>query len=116
MNDTERGGLVNLATEYWRLLRLLERTISEGPPEKIAKGDAQLRYGLNRLVSILADHGVRMVTYDNQPFEPNLPVTVSNADESSVFDDPVVDKTLEPTFVMDGRVLAMGKVLIRNRT
>ena len=40
MSDTERDSLILLATEYWRLLRLLERTVSDSPPEKVAKGDA----------------------------------------------------------------------------
>ena len=115
MPTTERECLVKLATEYWRLLRLLERTVSDGPPEKMAKGDAQLRYASQRLAGTPSRSGVRLVTYENQPFEPNMPVTVRNADEAHGFEHPIVDRTLEPTIVCDSQVLAMGQVSIKNR-
>jgi len=116
MPISERECLVKLATEYWRLLRLLERTVNDGPPEKMAKGDAQLRYAGQRLQALLAEVGVRLVTYENQPFEPNMPVTVRNADEALDFESPIVDRTLEPTIICDSQVIAMGQVSIKNRT
>jgi hypothetical protein len=58
---------------------------------------------------------LRLISYDREPYEPNLPVTVANADEASSFEDMVVERTMEPTIVADGQVVAMGKVLLKER-
>jgi hypothetical protein len=52
---------------------------------------------------------------DRDTYEPNLPVTVANAEEAASFDDAVIDRTLEPTIIADGQMIAMGKVLLKKR-
>jgi hypothetical protein len=74
---------------------------------------AQIRYCASRLQTICAECGLRLITYDREPYEANLPVT--NAEEAAEFEEAVIDRTLEPTIVADGQVVAMGKVLLRRR-
>lgn len=83
------------------------------PPNHQAKTLAQLRYSASRLSGVLDSLNLKLVTFDGQPFQPNLPVTAVNADD---FDDDVgeclVEQTIEPAIVKDSTVLLMGKVLL----
>lgn len=107
------SALCALAVEFWRLVKIHERAVSEQPPDRQPRGAAQLRYAVGRLEAILKDSGIRLITYDGGPYEPNLPVTVVNADEVSGAAKLVVDRTIEPTLVADGKVLTMGKVALK---
>jgi len=112
---TARDALAKLATEYWRLLKLSERALADAQAEKTTSLSAQLRYSMNRLHVICAEGGLRLISHDRENYEPNLPVTVANAEEAASLDDTVIERTLEPTIIFEGQVVAMGKVLLRKR-
>jgi hypothetical protein len=105
--------LAALAIEFWRLAKIHERAVSEQPVDRQARGLAQLRYALGRLGSILQESGIRLIVYDGQEYEPNLPVSVVNSEEVSGAEKLVVERTIEPTLVADGKILSMGKVALR---
>jgi hypothetical protein len=111
----DREALIKLTTEYWRLVKLAERTFADMQSEKTASVSAQLRYSMSRLITICTESGLKLVSYDREPYVPNLPVTIVNSDEASSFDDPVVDRTVEPTIIADGHVVSMGKVFLKKR-
>ncbi len=104
--------LAALAIEFWRLAKIHERTVAEQTMDQQKKGSAQLRYAYGRLTTILAESGIKIVCYDGQEYEPNLPVTVINADDVAGAARLIVARTLEPTLVANGTVLAMGKVAL----
>jgi hypothetical protein len=111
----ERDALAKLATEHWRLLKLAERILSEAPPDRLASAVAQVRFSATRLPAICAEGGLRLIHYDFEPYEPNLPVTVANAEEAATFARAVIDRTIEPTITANGEIVAMGKVLLKER-
>ena len=111
----QNGAFPKLVTEHWRLLRLLDRLVHSQPADTKQAGAAaaQLRYARGRLEAILAESGLRLITYENSPYSPNLPVTVANADDFVGDDNLVIAETLEPTLTGDGKVMATGKVVLR---
>lgn len=114
MTTVERNVLVELTVEYWKLFKLAERTLSDAQIDNLASFSAQLRYSISRLHTICDKGGMRLISYDRDVYEPNLPVTVANAEEAAAFDDAVIDRTIEPTIICDGQVVAMGKVLLKS--
>src|SRR5262245_40593633 len=110
-----REALIKLTTEYWRLLKLTERTAGDIQSEKMASVAAQLRYSMSRLITICAENGLKLISYDREPYVPNLPVTVANWDEVNSLDELIVERTVEPTIIADGQVVAMGKVFLKKR-
>lgn len=110
--DPQRG-LAALAVEFWRLAKVHERAVAEQPIDRQPRGLAQIRYALGRLSSILQESGIRIISYEGQVYEPNLPVSVVNSDELAGAERLVVERTIEPTLVADGRVLSMGKVALK---
>ena len=89
--------------------------LAEQPPEKQAKGAAQLRYGMSRLETLLDENGLRLYDYDGIEYEPNLPVTVINQEDVVGMESLIVESTIEPTIMSNGEVLTMGKVILRKR-
>jgi hypothetical protein len=110
-----REALIKLATEYWRLLKLAERTVADMPTERMTSVAAQLRYSMSRLSVICAEGGLKLISYDREPYVANLPVTVANSDETESSGDLIVERTVEPTIIADGQVVAMGKVFLKRR-
>ncbi len=107
------SGLIKLSTEYWRLLRLFEKAVKNQPFDKRSKGTAQLRYAQGRLKAILEENGLRLISYDQSPYSPNLPVTVVNEDDVYGNEGLVIEETLEPTILAHGNVVTMGKVILK---
>jgi len=107
------GGLADLTVECWRLLRLGERLVRDQAADRQPRALAQLRYVRGRLDSILGARGLRLVAYVDEPYSPNLPVTVANPDEFQGNEGLVIAETLEPTLLAVGRVVAMGKVILK---
>ena len=99
--------------ECWRLLRLGERLVRDQAADRQPRTLAQLRYVRGRLDSILGARGLRLIAYVGEPYSPNLPVTIANADEFQGNEGLVIAETLEPTLLADGRVVAMGKVILK---
>jgi hypothetical protein len=111
----DKEALIKLTTEYWRLLKLAERTVADMQNEKSASIAAQLRYSMSRLSTICAEGGLKLISYEREPYVPNLPVTVANSDETESSEDLIVERTIEPTIIADGQVVAMGKVFLKKR-
>jgi hypothetical protein len=107
------GGLAELTVECWRLLRLVERLMRDQPPDRQAGALAQMRYARGRIDAVLGEQGMRLIAYANEPYSPNLPVTVVNADEFNGNDGLVITDTLEPTLLVGDRVATMGKVFLK---
>lgn len=106
-------GFANLAIELWKLIRSFEQALQMLPLDKQQKVKAQVRFSYNRLLSLLDDADLRMVSFDGKPFEPNLPVTAVNADDfDGVTENLVVKQTIEPAVVKETKVLVFGKVTL----
>jgi hypothetical protein len=107
------GGLAELTVECWRLLRLAEQLVRSQPPDRQAGALAQTRYARGRIEAVLGEQSIRLIAYANEPYSPNLPVTVANADEFDGNEGLVIVDTLEPTLLVGARVLTMGKVILK---
>lgn len=108
-----RKTLAHLAVEYWKLLRAFERTIDRLPHEHVSKTRAQLRYSAGRLDSLLGEGGLKLVTFDGQKFEPNIPARALNVEDFTEGDNLVIESTVEPAVVENMTVLFLGKVVIK---
>lgn len=104
--------IARLAVEFWRLLRAYDRLREGLEGDTAGRFAAQSRFAASRLDLILGDAGLRVVTFDGQPYDPGLPVRALNADEFENDDGLVIGSTNEPTIVADGRVVLLGSVTI----
>src|SRR5882724_10940146 len=101
-----------LAVEYWKLHRSFERMADLVPPDSRTRYLAQARYAAGRLDGLLQDANMKLVTFDAQPFEVNLPAIAVNAEDVAGIKDLVVERTIEPAVVRGMDVILTGKVLL----
>jgi hypothetical protein len=104
--------LIELASEYWKLARAFERSIALTPDTHHNRLNAQARYSNGRLDTILDRAGIRIATFDGVEFEINLPVTAVNAEDVSSDNACVIERTLEPTILVNDQVVLTGKVFL----
>ena len=104
--------LAKLAAEYWKLHRSFERMADLMPPDTRARHLAQARYAATRLETLLQEERMKVVSFDAQPFEVNLPAVAVNAEDVAGLDRLVVERTVEPAVMRDMDVILTGKVLL----
>ena len=107
--------IANLALEYWKLLRMFDRVLPNYPPDKQLKLKSQVKYAKSRLDGILEEVNMRLMVYDGETYSPNLPVTVLNLSEYGEDNIPVIEQTLSPTIVCDGKIILMGQVVLEEK-
>src|SRR5207248_2283358 len=97
---------------YWKLLQAFERSSVLAPESARARLSAQARYSSERLSVLLERVGMRIVSFDGSQFEVNLPAIAVNAQDVPSGQACVVERTLEPTVIVDTNVIITGKVFI----
>src|SRR5262245_18879862 len=103
-----------LASEYWKLLKGVEKAVTLVPIEARGRYQAQARYAASRLDAILATVEMRIVSFDGELFEPNMPAIAINADEvAGTSGEAVVERTLEPAVISGLNVVITGKVYLK---
>ena len=110
---TEREVIAELATEYWKLQRALDRVSRDLPAERLGKVAAQLRYSNRQLGHLLEEAGLKLVTFDDEEFSAGLPVSPINAEDMDGGQSSFVDSTVEPAIVANGTTIRTGKVILR---
>lgn len=104
--------LVELASEYWKLVRAFERSVTLTPDAHHNRLNAQARYSNGKLDTILGRVGIKIATFDGAEFEINLPVTAVNAEDINPTKTCIIERTLEPTVLMNDEVVLTGKVFL----
>jgi hypothetical protein len=102
-----------LIIDYWKLLQAFERAIADLPENKAEKASAQMRFSAHRLTQLLQEADIRLVTFEDEAFSPELPVTAINAEDLEGVAETLIDRTLEPTLVQSAKVIHTGKVLLK---
>lgn len=107
-----KKALAELASEYWKLLRAFDRAIALAPEDAKLRLTAQGRYAAGKLDAILQAEKLRIISFEGQRFEVNLPAIAVNGDEVQNPDHAIVERTLEPAVVSDDGVILTGKVYL----
>ena len=104
--------VAELASEYWKLARAFERSIALTPEAHHNRLHAQARYANGKLDTILDRAGIKITTFDGAEFEINLPVTAVNAEDVNSDALCIIERTLEPTVILNDQVVLTGKVFL----
>ena len=113
--DDVISSLSALSVECWRLAMSFEKAISDLPEGKAQRYASQLRFSRMQLETIVAAHGLRLVTFDGEAFHDGLPTSADNLADFDEGCELVVQKTLEPTIIKDMNVVSKGRVLVAEK-
>jgi hypothetical protein len=112
LSDEAAMTLALVASEWFKTARRLARLVNEGPSGRVERERAQLAYSRNRIETLLAQSGLRMVTHDGISYTSQLPPEPMNPEDFETDEGLIVKKTLEPTVIYDGRVIVRGQVVL----
>ena len=107
--------MAQLAVEYWKLLRVLDRALESVPEDRRERYASQGRYAAGRLEELLKEQKMSVQSFDGMDFEINLPASAVNGDEFTGREDVVVARTIEPAVIADMRPILMGKVYLASK-
>ncbi len=110
-NDIENWA--NMATDYWKLLRSCERVTENLPDERSERFAAQLRFSSGRLMQHLSVLDIELVTFEGQPFGPEIPAVAINHEEFPDAEALMVDKAIEPAIIYKGQVIHSARVTVK---
>ncbi|SOB86396.1 hypothetical protein SAMN06297144_1501 [Sphingomonas guangdongensis] len=112
MSTDPTRSLADLAVQHWKLCAALERETAFMSVERSVAAQAQLRFARRRLDAILAGENMALACYDGARWTADVPASPVNADDVAGT-DPLIEATIEPTILADGRVLHPGKILLK---
>ncbi len=112
LSDEAAMTMALLASEWFKTARRLTRLTQDVAPARLERERAQLSFSQNRVEGALAQMGVRLVTHDGMPFTPQLPAEPVNPEDFDTDEGLLVRETLEPTVMLDGRIVARGRVVL----
>lgn len=113
MNSTALAA--ELAVAFWRLARLHEKSLPSPFALSHQGAQAQARYLQEQVQRALAEQHFELVDCTGAEFTPGLPFSATNLEEFlGASERLVVHQVLEPAVTVDGRLLRMGKVVLRD--
>jgi hypothetical protein len=105
--------LIELAVESWRLSRQFIRSLDLKEASVAQRQSGQIRYFQKRLDDILAEHGLRIINLEGQPYEPGSAVTGLNTGDFGAEDHLIIEQMIEPTIMDDNGVRRLGTAMLR---
>ena len=112
LSEEGAQALALIASEWFKAARRLMRLTQDTSPDRVERERAQLAYSSSRINGVLSQNGLRMVTHEGAAFSPQLPAEPVNPEDFDNEEGLVVHETLEPTILLDGRVIARGRVVL----
>ena len=112
-SERSETALIHIATDTWRLLKLMERVLG-----KLDAGDGQryagqLRYFKQQIESNLESAGFKLVNLEGQLFDPGIAASALNLADFNADDPLLVDQMLEPIIMGPDGIRKRGTVMVR---
>jgi hypothetical protein len=107
--------IAQLAVEYWKLLRTVERAVESLPDGAKERFASQARYASGRLDALLLDANMSVQSFDGMDFEVNLPASPVNGEDFIDCGAAIVERTIEPAVILNMRPVVMGKVYLTKK-
>lgn len=112
-HDQREAAAVDLAVDFWKLLRVAERILAGLPEERQKRICAAIRFSSGRLDGHLFALGLNMPTFEGKQFGPQLPAVAVNAEDFDIVDALIVESAVEPAVIRDGKVVQNARVVLK---
>lgn len=102
------GDAAAIATEVWRLTKLIEANDSEGD-------SASIRYSLRQFKRVLSNLGIVTTDLTGRPYEAGLIEDVVDVVEDSrlLSGQQFIEETVSPTVLWQRNVIQPGRITVR---
>lgn len=106
--------MLKLIVESWRLNAVFKKAISQMEPHLQKRYLSRAEWFSKQVMNTLDYLEYRIPAFENQAYEPGLPLTPINIDAFEADAQLVVDYMLEPTIVdSKGNIIQTGSAVLR---
>jgi hypothetical protein len=113
---TMREAIICMATESWRVGRVLDRLLTKLDDEEQRRYKSQFRWFMKKVNDALEMAEMKIVNLEGQPFDPGIAATPVNLEEFEPSDDLMVEQMLEPVIMgKDGLLLKTGTITLQKK-
>ena len=110
--DKLKESLVTIASEAFRLQRVLEKAISKLEADEKSKYMSQFAWFSKKVTKALEEAEIRVLNLEGQIYDPGMSVTPLNLDDFAVDDPLYVAQMIEPIIMQDDTVKRPGTVIL----
>lgn len=103
---------IKLAVEYWQLFQLSQSMLHEISADNAKAKSTRISFLYRQFSRILEENNLKLVSYNHQRYEPNLPVNVMNKEDVDMATPLIISRTHEPTVLQNDQIIVMGKVFV----
>lgn len=106
--------MLKLIIESWRFNAVFKKAIGQMEPDLQKRYFSRSEWFSRQVMEALAYLEYRIPTFENQEYEPGLPLSPVNIDEFEAEEQLVVEYMLEPTIVdSNGNIIKTGSAILR---
>lgn len=107
------SSLVEIGKESYRLKKVHHSIIEKLDYEDQVRYNSQLSWFNKTVLTALQSAGMRIIEYENVPYDTGMAVTPLNLEDFSCEDNLEINQMIEPIIVIGDTVLREGTVILR---
>ena len=104
--------VAQLCVEFWKLSNATKKAIERLPESESRRLKGQLNFSDRQLTMLVDELGLKLIDFKAEVFHAGLATSADNAGDYPDEADLIVSKTLEPTVMVDMKVIRLGRVLV----
>ena len=111
-----QGSLVAIATETFRVSKVLEKVLTKIDAEDQQKYASQFAWFFKKVTKELELNGIRLVNLEGKEYQPGDAIVPLNIADFSPNETLYIQQMIEPIIMNDGTILKTGTALLERRT
>ena len=111
--DALRNSVITMATESWRLFKVLERLMSSLDVKEQQRYQSKIRWFVKKTEESLKTAGLNIVNYEGRPYDPGIPASPINLEDFQQEEQLYVTQMLEPVILdSEGNIVKTGTIAL----
>ena len=111
--DALRNSVITMATESWRLFKVLERLMSSLDVKEQQRYQSKIRWFVKKTEESLKTAGLNIVNYEGRPYDPGIPASPINLEDFQQEDQLYITQMLEPVILdSEGNIVKTGTIAL----
>ena len=111
--DALRNSVITMATESWRLFKVLERLMSSLDVKEQQRYQSKIRWFVKKTEESLKNAGLNIVNYEGRPYDPGIPASPINLEDFQQEEQLYVTQMLEPVILdSEGNIVKTGTIAL----
>ena len=113
INIIINDSFIDFIIELWRLSKMFDKMIIKMDMNEQNRYKSQYAWFNKKTIEFLNNENISINSLEGMPFDAGMPVTPINIGEFKKDDELVIEQTLEPIIMQNGKLIKSGSVLLK---